>query len=107
MSTRKRTITRETCLNTVEDDTIKDHLRDIGMAFSTWSRQVIFGAIAAHDALNTRQQESRKCPDAQGVQGTAVASRASIRHARVANPTARHRERARVGFGGAARPIRV
>lgn len=101
MNTRNRTITRETCINKVEDDTIDDHLRDIGMAFSTWSRMVIFGAIAAHDALNARQPESRKCQD------TPIASRASVRNASVRNPTVRHRERARSGIGGAFRPIRV
>jgi len=99
MNTRNRTKTLETLVNKVEGDTIADHLRDLGMAFSTWSRLVMFGAIAAHDAEMVRQAESRKCRD------TPVASRASARKA--GHPTVRHRDNARSGFGGTFRPIRV
>lgn len=101
MNTRTRTKIRETCVNKVENDTITDHLRDIGMAFSTWSRMVMFGAIAEHDALQARPVESRKCRDAP------MASRASAKAKRIIQTAVRHGERVRVGFGGAPRPIRV
>lgn len=101
MNNRNRTKTLETLVNKVEGDTIADHLRDIGMAFSTWSRLIMFGAIAEHDALMARPVESRKCRD------TPVASRASVKRARFGHPTVRHRDHARSGIGGALRPIRV
>lgn len=101
MSTRNRTKIRETCVNKVEDDTITDHLRDIGMAFSTWSRMVMFGSIAEHDALQARPVESRKCRDAP------MASRPSAKPGRAIQTAVRHGGRHRAGFGGAPRPIRV
>jgi hypothetical protein len=100
MNNRNRTKTLETLVNKVEGDTIADHLRDIGMAFSTWSRLVMFGAIAEHDALLARPVESRKCRDAP------PASRASDKRASN-HQAAHHRHVVRSGFGGALRPIRV
>ncbi len=103
MNTRNRTKTLETLVNKVEGDTIADHIRDIGMAFSTWSRLVMFGAIAAHDASMARPAEPRKCPDAP----TPMASRALGKSVSHGHPTVRHRERARGGFGGSVRHLRV
>jgi hypothetical protein len=100
MNTRNRTKTLETLVNKVEGDTIADHLRDLGMAFSTWSRLVMFGAIAAHDAHLARPVEPRKCRD------TPMPSRASMK-TWSSQATVRHREKVRGGFGGALRPIRV
>jgi hypothetical protein len=101
MNTRNRTKTLETLVNKVEGDTIADHLRDIGMAFSTWSRFVMFCAIASHDAEFASPAESRKCRDAP------PASRASAKNARSVRSTARHRSSARVGFGSMTVPLRL
>lgn len=100
MTCTTRTKTRETKVNSVEDSTITEHLRDIGMAFSVWSRMVMFGAIAEHDAKNWRQPESRQCPAAP------VASRASAKRGS-GLPAVRHRDHPRGGFGGNFRPLRV
>ncbi len=99
--TSTRIKTRETKLNSVEDSTIADHLRDIGMAFSVWSRMVMFGAIAEHDAQQWRPAEARQC------RAVPVASRASAKRGGTGLPTVRHRDHVRSGFGGAFRPLRV
>ena len=96
------TSTRTKCLevpvNPVESDTIKDFARHIGMAAAVFARFAMFQYIEAHDARELAAPESRQRRDAP------VASRASAGRA---HKVVRHRANARVGAGGALRPIRV